>query len=539
MGQQRHSVGGLAIMIIDRQEMEQPALASRLRAIPGWARFVAAVVALGAVVTAWAVSDVVRHGFYRPALFGDGAFAVWAISYVYLTVVRKGDVLEAIDLSEAPVVAVALVLPPGEAILAVVAGSVLSQLQPRRSVAKRAFNVGIRAVGMGALELVASLVGHRHNLAAGWPIAVVIPCTVLYTLVGALGIATVVKLAQGEGFLSGLLDAWQPRTVAFVASTVIGACAATVALFDPYALAGVSSALGLVWYTTRALRREQSERHRLECLLGATTRIMDAGDDDGREKAALDAAEELLLWRDVEVRDRPPGEDEFGIILWTVRNRTRWLVARPRRGGDSWSDTDQRILDAIRAASVAAYSRAQSHEELEQFARLDPLTGVANRREFDAVLDTVLEQESQAAVVLFDLDSFKPVNDTFGHETGDELLRAVAGRVSALVRTTDVVARMGGDEFVVLLPGATPTVARRTAAEICESLAEPVHIGSLKLTISASAGIAVAPDDGVVRSELMRTADRRMYQAKGASRGKVHPPEKYPALRSISGSSPR
>ena len=129
------------------------------------------------------------------------------------------------------------------------------------------------------------------------------------------------------------------------------------------------------------------------------------------------------------------------------------------------------------------------------------------------------------ALLVLDLDHFKPVNDQFGHAVGDELLQAVAQRMLACVRHSDTVARIGGDEFVLLLRSVadrTDQTALAVAEKIREALAQVFEVAGQKLFISCSIGIALYPEHGQNDIELAHHADQAMYQAKQAGRNKVH-----------------
>jgi diguanylate cyclase (GGDEF)-like protein len=161
---------------------------------------------------------------------------------------------------------------------------------------------------------------------------------------------------------------------------------------------------------------------------------------------------------------------------------------------------------------------------LDRQAYRDPLTELANRSEFmrhaaEALADT---HGTTTAVILFDLDGFKQVNDTWGHATGDELLRTAAERLQANVRAHDTVARLGGDEFVVLLPGlADDGIADTVAERILHDLREPLVVGDTVLTIKASAGIGVSTGGGADVEAVLREADLALYQAKADGKGVV------------------
>jgi diguanylate cyclase (GGDEF)-like protein len=170
-----------------------------------------------------------------------------------------------------------------------------------------------------------------------------------------------------------------------------------------------------------------------------------------------------------------------------------------------------------------ALERARLQASLAEQALLDPLTDVANRRRLElALAETCDRPEEPLAVVAIDLDGFKAVNDRLGHDAGDELLRIAARRLVASVRTGDVVARTGGDEFVVLLRDVrSAAVAERITRHISDRFAEPVHVGRWQLPrIPASIGFAVAPEDGTNPQSLIRAADQSMYVAKRTGSGR-------------------
>jgi diguanylate cyclase (GGDEF)-like protein len=164
--------------------------------------------------------------------------------------------------------------------------------------------------------------------------------------------------------------------------------------------------------------------------------------------------------------------------------------------------------------------RKRTHDELELKATHDALTGLLNRRAFESEVDAALTEARLAelctAVVFIDLDGFKPINDTFGHAVGDDVLRAVAQRITSAVRTSDRAARLGGDEFVVLIsPFRDPEIAEVTADRILRALSAPVVIGDRSIPLAASVGVAVAdaPLAGS-HASLIEQADRAMYASK-------------------------
>jgi diguanylate cyclase (GGDEF)-like protein len=187
-------------------------------------------------------------------------------------------------------------------------------------------------------------------------------------------------------------------------------------------------------------------------------------------------------------------------------------------------------LELFAAQAGASLGNAQVHHELQTLkdrlaheASHDPLTELPNRRRFTEQLERMCGRGRHGdliSVLFLDLDGFKTVNDRFGHDCGNELLVAVTSRLRGCVRPGDVVARMGGDEFTVLLTrleSVAPAV--EVAERIGTMLGDPFTIAGAQVTISASIGISVAPADGADAGDLLRRADVAMYRAK--SQGKA------------------
>jgi len=169
--------------------------------------------------------------------------------------------------------------------------------------------------------------------------------------------------------------------------------------------------------------------------------------------------------------------------------------------------------------------RKKYEEKIQQMAFHDSLTGLPNRKLFSDRLGIVLAQakrnKKKVGIVMLDLDNFKDVNDTLGHDVGDTLLKAVAERLSGTLRKSDTVARFGGDEFVLIFPDMEIIEeAIQVVQKIIDRFHKPFLIDTHQLVVTTSIGIAVYPNDGMDEEILMKNADIAMYQAKQAGRAR-------------------
>jgi diguanylate cyclase (GGDEF)-like protein len=183
-------------------------------------------------------------------------------------------------------------------------------------------------------------------------------------------------------------------------------------------------------------------------------------------------------------------------------------------------------LETAYAAYRTTLGQLQTKQTYADLARLDALTGLPNRlmlrERFGDDLCRMRAGGSLIAIHFIDLDRFKPVNDRFGHPVGDAVLKAVAGRLQQMLRSSDFAARLGGDEFMVMQTGiAHPDEARMLAHRIIRTVSAPYSIDGREITIGASIGIAMAPKDGLLLPELAARADEALYQAKDGGRGAV------------------
>ncbi|MDP2832226.1 MAG: diguanylate cyclase [Pseudomonadota bacterium] len=223
--------------------------------------------------------------------------------------------------------------------------------------------------------------------------------------------------------------------------------------------------------------------------------------------------------------------DEFYQLMWAE------LIATGHWQGELW---DRRkngevypewlTISAVRDTNGAVQSYVgvfsdishikRSEAELERLAHYDPLTGLPNRilmhAQLNHALDRARRHKERVAIMVLDLDGFKTVNDSLGHPAGDLLLQTIAGRLQQLLRREDTVARMGGDEFAVIVEAiSNPGLI---AEKIIQAVSEPVELDGHSALVTASVGIALYPEDGNDTTSLLQAADMAMYASKQAGR---------------------
>jgi diguanylate cyclase (GGDEF)-like protein len=208
----------------------------------------------------------------------------------------------------------------------------------------------------------------------------------------------------------------------------------------------------------------------------------------------------------------------------TVDDRVIGAIVLSQRTSGAWSQTDRRLLAGAAGEASSALSRAYSHRAAEAQASTDALTGLPNRRYFDEFCGLLARRRRSGdavGVLMVDIDRFKVLNDTYGHTTGDEVLRAVGGAIVSAVREDDVPARYGGEEFVVLLRNPSPDIALEVGERVRSAVAA-LDLDAIGVpAVSVSVGVAVAGQSDQPIADLVEQADRALYRAKRAGRDRV------------------
>lgn len=277
--------------------------------------------------------------------------------------------------------------------------------------------------------------------------------------------------------------------------------------YEPGELANVSSR---TWYSTDA------EWHDIALRSGP---VLMRGESFSGE-LALYRKDGSRLDCDVRSRALDPSAPTNG-SLWIAMDVTE----RKRAQSELERLVDERtrqLRDTVATLHLEMEERRVDRDRIHWLAHYDPLTGLPNRtllaeRSREAIA-AAQQDGSPLAVVFLDLDHFKHVNDSLGHRVGDALLVAISERLREVVREKDTVCRLGGDEFILLLPGATAHGAERVACKLLDASRQPYQIDRHELTMAPSMGIAVFPQDGQDFDTLTQSADVAMYRAKQGGR---------------------
>ena len=300
-----------------------------------------------------------------------------------------------------------------------------------------------------------------------------------------------------------------------------------------------------------ALREENQRRQQAETLL------MDVIDSVPDAIIAFDREDRLVLLNEAykrfhtEIADLiEPGmsfeemmklavrRGQFAIPGGTAADEEKWMKARTKAfrkpgrpftqqlGDGRWLQVQERRSPSGNMVGVRTDITNLKHAELtiKNQAEHDPLTGLYNRSVLPDRLERAVQRARHGgycgALVIADLDDFKAVNDTLGHDAGDRLLKEIARRLHASLRASDVIVRLGGDEFAFILPRINGEASlERLLDRVASAIAQPVAIGGQQVVPASSLGVAVFPKDGTSPGGLMKNADIALYEAKGDSRG--------------------
>lgn len=209
------------------------------------------------------------------------------------------------------------------------------------------------------------------------------------------------------------------------------------------------------------------------------------------------------------------GEDQFSVAVEAMKCGAQDYLAKKLVSSETLN------ISIVKALEIVDLQREvkETRQRNEELAFTDPLTGLPNRHVFDDRLDHLIrvsKRENLTFLIgILDMDGFKAINDNLGHQAGDDVLKVVASRLASVVRDSDTVARIGGDEFVLLLPKAEPTYGVETfSRRLLDAVAEPISVKDVELRVGISMGLSQYPTHGSDRETLIQQADEAMYRAK-------------------------
>jgi len=242
------------------------------------------------------------------------------------------------------------------------------------------------------------------------------------------------------------------------------------------------------------------------------------------------ASSQKLIFRDCVDDDhdiRPLGMQPHGHYNMPIisNDKTLGVLNLYVKHGHIPSSIEQSFLMATSKAMASIIERKKIEEKLYDLSYIDELTGIANRRHFMNHLGSMIIESNKnnhsLALLFIDLDFFKSINDTYGHEYGDQILIDASQRMQECIRATDFVARLGGDEFVVILEMiSTEVKAQKIAENLISAISKPYTIKNKTLSIGASIGVSIYPTHDMAAKGLLKKADEALYQAK-ENRGAV------------------
>jgi diguanylate cyclase (GGDEF)-like protein len=460
-------------------------------------------------------------------------FAALTVLQVIPIRVFHAEEREDVSLREAFIVPMVLLLAPWQTVLLVGLSTALAQGIRRAAPLKALFNVGQTMVAGGvAVAVFAALRGTAPGV-SGQSLGAAAIAGFGYALVSAVAVAGVIAMSRGLSFRAVILEAAALRLATWTGSVSFGALVlAAYAHLHWALLLTVAPILALQVGFTSAIGQRHG-RQQVENLYRAAAEVRSGIDRQEILARLLAAAIPLFDARECRYvqlgagREPAPGvgpaSDPDRVLRMPVTEELALEVVRAPAGG-RWSDADRRLARTITDVAASALDKAGLFEELKHQALYDALTGLPNQvllvdRVTQALAGSV-RTKTWLSLIYVDLDNFKRINDSLGHAAGDDLLKAASRRLEAAVRASDTVARMSGDEFVLLMPAISSAAdAAAVGQKIIDVFAAPFELGGLQVYCSASAGIALCPDHGSSYGTLLQKSDLALYEAKVRGRG--------------------
>lgn len=517
------------------------------------------LVGIGAAMFGWTGVDALEEVAYELPwwLIVLGFFSAEA-SAIHLEIRRESYTL---SLSSFPLLLGLLAVAPLALLAARLIGSFVALAAVRRrSGIKLVWNLALMVAETGVAVLVARLV-LVDGPPQGWDDWLVLVAALFAAdLVGLVAVPFVVMLAGGERQPDLLLQMSRTQALSLLSTAFAVVVAAAMMQTKEFLVLGIAPIIGVAVFS-RLFGRLSQEHQDLQRIHGFTAATgsrdsLDVGlreltsilrtrgsalavaTPDGRfaVRALVDddyidltvPADSLLDPPGIidltdgatstaprALLDELGGSGGLGVRIHDVAEEQAFVVVFDRLGvTDSFGVEESRLFESIASTLGTRISADRLLERLELQAMIDGLTGLANRSTLEQEVETRLGETGRSgALLLLDLDRFKDVNDSLGHQFGDEMLRIFASRLTKSTRPGDLAARLGGDEFAVVLD-ATPQEMELALERLSAELGEPIELDGLSLELGVSIGVTEWPDGTDDASELLRKADIAMYEAK-------------------------
>jgi len=472
---------------------------------------------IGGVLAAVDLAGLIRNWSAVNPAFLLTIPCIVAIGLFPIRIHRLGGQMEFVC-SPAVLVFLAFQTRPPVALVLWILGYAVEQTISRRPLRSKLFNIGLAGIAgkltilvVGAVQdgrvdaraLVAVVAGTAAYFATDFVLT--------YVAVWTIQPVSVVGLLRDGAVWIGFAG--------LLGADAVGYTAVVLANIKWYALLLIAPPIAAMFAARHAYEEASRHRSRLDTLLQAAVRSQQTTSVEQIEQVLLDQARRLLHAPDAQMQSAPPSGGEIGVAVPALGGR--YLVAPPRLASRTYDNGDRESLAALAAIATESLDRSRMAQDMARMAMIDPLTGAANRAMFQKELHQHIAGSQPLVLLYLDLDGFKQVNDELGHHVGDGLLTAVAERLAGVVRADDLVARIGGDEFAIVLADPhsaadADAVCHRAADEI----ARPFDIGPHRVSVTVSVGRAAwVPGDSA--DELVKRADHDMYERKRAARANI------------------
>lgn len=449
--------------------------------------------------------------------------AVLPVAVLHPIVVTRGP--QSIEVGLESVVIILLSFAaPGHALMLWTAGCALAQATRTAAHRTRTPPLGLEHAAMSVLAGAATVfVVTRcvpHALEPGpWALLAVAAGAVTYLLVDRV-LSAVVIASLGRGSIRG---SWSPDlavTLACSGGATLGYLGAVAARTDCWALPLLLVPVGVLIVAARGHRAASRDRSRVAALCAVASRLDRAQTAEEVTAIVLEEGRRALRVERLSVVADPDKHALQASVL--TGGAPAWLAPAPRLSAEPFTAHDQQTLDLVALLASDSLRSLALHAQLATHATHDALTGLPNRSGLHRALTAELTPRTTpaTAMLLCALDGFRSINSRHGHQAGDQVLKVVAERIRGSIQDGDLVYRIGGDEFVVLVPRTSRDEALVLAERVLAGVRRPIALASGVAEVGLSIGVAVSGSASSA-DDLLRQADCAMYEAKALGKGRV------------------